>query len=216
MNKKTATLLLLIASIFFALLAIALLVFGIIYNGGTLAKVLLFVAAALVLALAIELGYLFMLSKDTKPNFFLFNSATNHNAKPESLDFDTINTRMNKYLSAFSSSEGKLWTDGILDAPDIEIDDHFKPVVAYKLLLDIAEHDTEAGWRCFLLASAETVEFVAAGVEKNGDDEMAQTLRQLKATNPINMKYVRDYLVGNKRYIQKRMYKYVIDNIDLF
>ncbi len=216
MNKKTSNLLLGIASIFCAVLAVVLLVFGIVYSGGILAKVLLFVAAALVLALALELGYLFMLTKDTKPNFFLFNAATNSNSSPDGLDFDTINTRMNKYLSAFAKTEGKIWTDGILEDPEVNIDEQYKPVVAYKLLFDMADNDTEAGWRCFLVSSAETVEFIAAGVEANGDGEMASTLRQLKATNPLNMKYVRDYLVGNKRYIQKKMHRYVAENIDLF
>lgn len=216
MNKKTANLLLGIATIFFAVLAIVLLVFGIVYDGGTAAKVLLFVAAVLVLALAIELGYLFVLSRDTTPNFFLFNSVTNHNTDVKNLDFATINSRMNKYLSAFATSEGKLWTDKILDNPYIDIEEHYRPVVAYKLLFDIADHDAEAGWRCFLMATPETVEFIAKGVEQNGDAEMAATLRQLKATQPLNMKYVREYLVGNKRYIQKKMYKYVVENIDLF
>ena len=216
MNKKTANLLVGAAGIFFAVLAVVLLVFGIVYDGGAVAKVLLFVAAVLVLALALELGYLFVLSRDTTPNFFLFNSAANRNIDVKNLDFATVNARMNKYLSSFASSEGKLWTDKILDDPHINIDDRYRPIVAYKLLFDIAEHDAEAGWRCFLVASPRTVDFIARGIEQNGDAEMAATLRRLKSAQPLNMKYVRDYLVGNKRYIQKKMYKYVIENIDKF
>lgn len=199
-----------------AAVAVALLIVGITYSGGTLVKVLLFVTAFLVLLLAGEIFYLFMLTRDTKPNYFLFNSKTNRNIPVQKLTFADVNSRMNKYLSTYAPSEGKLWTDRALDNPYIDMDTNFRPIVAYKLLYDLAEFDSEAGWKCFLLASDETVEFIANGLEQNAESEMAKTIKQLKASKPLNLKYVRDYLVGNRKYIQRKMFKYVTDNIDEF
>ena len=85
-----------IGAIVAAILAIVLLIVGIIYNGGTLAKVLIFVISFFVLALAAELGYLFMLFGNTKPNYFLFDAKLNKNMSPQKLTFATINVKMNR------------------------------------------------------------------------------------------------------------------------
>jgi hypothetical protein len=61
-----------------------------------------------------------------------------------------------------------------------------------------------------------TVNIIARGIAKNGDADMANALVQLKSANPINIKHTRDYLVGNKKYIQKKLYKYVVENIEKF
>ena len=215
-QQKKVRLIVGIASIVAAVLFVVLLVVGIVYDGSGLAKALLIIISVLVLALAAELGYLFMLFADTKPNYFLFNSKSNRNISVQKLTFQTINVRMNRYLAAYAPSEGKIWTDRVFDNPYLEMDDSFKPLVAYKLLFDLAERDFDAGWKCFDLASDDTVEFIAAALEMNNDNEIAKNIRQLKLNKPTNLKYERDYLVGNRQYLQKKMFKYTVDNIDMF
>ena len=205
-----------ISAIVSAVLFLTLLIVGIVYDGGALSKTLLIMISVLCLALAAELGYLYLLIGDTKPNYFLFNSNTNRNMSASKLTFQLINARMNKFLSGYAPSEGKIWTDGVFDSPELKMDDRFKPVVAYKLLFDLAERDFDAGWKCFELSSDATVNFIASGIEMNGEAEMAKTLREFKANKPTNMKYVRDYIVGNRKYLQGKMFRYVVDNIDKF
>ena len=205
-----------VGCIFAAVLAVALIAAGIIYDGGTTAKILIFAISFFVLVLSAELGYLFMLFKATKENYFLFNPQANRNMSPQKLTFQLINARMNRYLSGFAASEGKLWTSGVLADPELEMDELFKPLVAYKLLFDLAERDFDAGWKCFEMATDQTVEFICAAVEMNGDDELAKALRDFKLTKPTNMKYVRDYLVANRKYLQSKMFRYTLDNIDKF
>ena len=216
MEQKKIRLIVGIASIVAAVLFVVLLILGIFYDGSTLAKTLLIIISVLVLALAGELGYLFMLFGDTKPNYFLFNSNSNRNIAVQKLTFQNINVRMNRYLAAYAPSEGKIWTDRVFDNPYLEMDDAFKPLVGYKLLYDLAERDFDAGWRCFDLASDETVNFIASAIEMNGEADMAKALREFKSAKPTNLKYVRDYLVGNRKYLQSKMFKYTVDNIDLF
>ena len=161
MEQKKLRIILLVASCVFALIAIALLVFGIVYDRSTLGKTLLIAAALLVFLLAGEIGYLYILSKDdTKPNYFLYNPKTNKNIPVQKMTFAMINTRLETYLAAYAPSEGKLWTERVFDNPYLDMGDEYKPLVAYKLLFDLALRDTEVGWNCFEAASNETIEFL--------------------------------------------------------
>ena len=216
MDQKKTNLLLVITSAFFAILAIILLVFGIVYDKGAFAKIMLFVAFLLVLLLAVELAYLFVLSRNVVPNYFLFNTALNVNISADKLTFEMIDARMNKYLSSFAKSEAELFTNGILENSAAKIKREFHPIVSYKLLLDLAENDTDDVWKCFVLATEMTVEYIAIGLAQNGDRDMADAIRQLKRAKPVNLKQTRDFLVSNKKYIKKRLFKYVQDNIDSF
>ena len=195
---------------------IVLLVVGIIYKGGILSKTLLIVISVLCLALTAELLYLYILLGDTKQNYFLFDPNTNRNIPAQKLTFQLVNSRMNKYLSGFASSEGKIWTEGVFDNPSLELDEAFKPLIGDKLLFDLAERDFDAGWKCFDMASDTTVDFIASAIEMNDEGEVAKNIRDLKATKPTNLKYVRDYLVSNRKYLQTKMYQYVAENIDKF
>ena len=216
MDQKKINLLLIIAAAFFAVLAIILFVFGIIYDRGALVKALLIVASVLVLALAAELAYLFLLSRNVVPNYFLFNPSLNANIPAEKLTFEMIDMRMNKYLSGFAKNEAKLWVDGVLEARAADINPKFKPIVAYKLLFDIAENDSETAWKCFLLASDMTVQYIAEGLAENNDNDMAASILQLKSTKPVNMQQTREFLVSNKKYIKKQLFEYVTNNIEKF
>lgn len=216
MNQNRLKLILGVTSGVALLAAILLFVLGITVVQSIATRVVMIIASVLALALALEVLYLFFMSGDTHPNYFLYDSRQARNISVQKLTFQTINVKMNRYLSNYASSEGKLWTDRILDNPNLDMNDSFKPLVAYKLLFDLAEHDSENGWKCFELASVETVSFLCAALEMNGDEEMGQNLRQMKAATPINLKYVRDYLVRNRQYLKEKMRRYVFDNIQAF
>ena len=216
MDQKKINTLLATAAAFFAVFAIILFVFGVTYDKGMLVKALLIVASVFVLLLAGELGYLFVLSRNVVPNYFLFNTTLNTNISPDKLTFEMIDAKMNKYLSSYARNEAVLWTDGILEKRGAEINPLFRPIIAYKLLFDIAENDSEAAWRCFLVSSDMTVEYLAGGLAQNNDRQLAAAILQLKRTKPINMKQTRDFLVSNKKYIKKQMVRYVTNNIERF
>ena len=217
MNQENLRILLIVLSCIFAALFVGLLIFGILFDADfVVTKVLVIVLSVVSLALAGEFLFLYILLKDTKPNFFLYDTKTKGNVPVDKLAFSTINARMNSYFSKFASSEGKIWTDGILDDPDVDMSDVFKPIVAYKLLLDLAVMDKEIGWKCFELASVETVEFICKALEDNNDAEFANMVREYKASSPTNTVALRELLVGNKNYLKKKIYKYVCGNIESF
>jgi hypothetical protein len=219
MTQNKLKMLLGVAAIVFAVLFVALLlvgIFAITADSVKFVKVLVIIISVLCLLIALELGYMFMIESQSAPNYFLFNSQTKRNIPVQKLSFQIINGRMNRFLAGYASSEGKIWTENILGNPYLEMEDKFKPAVAYKLLYDLAERDNEQAWACFEETSVETVEFLCASLELNNDFEMARSLRQSKNTQPINMKYVRDYIVTNRNYLKSKLCHYIYDNIWLF
>ena len=216
MNQKKLKMILAIVSGVALVAAILLFVLSLTVIQNTATRVIMIITAVLFLALAGEVFYLFMITGDSRANYFLYDSRQGRNISVQKLAFQTINVRMNRFLSGYAPSEGKLWTERILDNPYLEMDEAFKPLVAYKLLFDLAEHDSEGGWKCFELASYETVDFLCTAMEMSGDEEMARNLRQMKTAAPINLKYVRDYLVNNRQYLKEKMRRYVCENIQKF
>lgn len=216
MDNNKSKLILLGATAASLILAIGMLVFGFVYDGNAFAKTMLFIAFFVLLLFGVEVGYFFLISRNVKPNFFLFNSSFNMNIDPSKLTFDIIDRKTNIFLSGLARSEAKIWTDGVLENNRSNIKREFRPIIAYKLLFDIAESDSEGAWKCFVLASQKTVDCIAEGVSQNGDMQLAAAIRHLKAANPINMKQTREFLISNKPYIKKKLYNYVLDNIDKF
>jgi hypothetical protein len=216
MSRNTLKILLGVATVFFLIVAVVLFILGATLDLSALPKVVLIIIAVLSLVLSLELGYFTFLLIDKNPNYFLYNPSTKRNISVQKLTFQKVNARMNRYLSAYANSEGKIWNDRILDNPYLEMENQFKPLVAYKLLFGLAEKDAEAGWKCLENASDDTVTFICNALRANGDNEFASTIQNLMAQKPVNIKLIRDYLVRNIKYIQKKMLKYVTDNIDKF
>ena len=216
MNRDTLKILLGVATMFFFIVAIVLFVLGVVLDLSVLPRVILIIISVLALVLSGELGYFTFLLMDKNPNYFLYNSSTKRNISVQKLTFAIVNSRMNRYLSGYATSEGKIWNERVLDNPYLEMEEQFKPLVAYKLLFGLAEKDSEAGWKCLENASAETVLFICNGLRANEDNEFAATIESLMSQKPVNIRMIRDYLVRNIKYIQKKMLRYVSQNIDKF
>ena len=216
MNRNTLKILLGIATALFLIVAVVLFVLSLSLDLALLPKIVLIIVSVLALALSIELGYFTYLLVDKKPNYFLYNPESKRNISVQKLSFATVNSRMNRFLSKYAASEGKIWNDRVLDNPYLEMPEEFKPLVAYKLLFGLAEKDAEAGWRCLENASEDTVRFICNGLRANNDNDFAKALENLMAQKPVNIKVIRDYLVRNKRYIQNKMLKYAVENIEKF
>ena len=215
-NLKKVFAIIAIALAVVAAIILAVGVFAIDGEEALFVKIMVVIVSVLCFLAAGEFGYMCYIENDVKPNYFLYDANTKRNVDVQKMTFDMINKKMNRYLSSFASSEGRLWTDKILEKPDLDMEDKFKPAVAYRLLFGLADKDVDQGWKCFELASDETVEFICAALDSNGDNEVARNLRHLKAGNPINLKYVRDYLVNNKAYLRTKLCNYVYDNINQF
>ena len=177
-------------------------------------SVMLGIVSGLSFVLFIEIGYLFLLNMGTAANYFLYDPASKRNVSVQKLNFGVVNARTGRYLSGFAASEGKIWNDRVLD--NVDIAPEFKPLVAYKLLYSIADKDVDGGWACLENASSKTIVFICEALNANSDFEFSNNFGKMMADKPLNMPMIRDYLVRNKKYMQSRMLKYVVENIDLF
>ena len=214
MDRKKVKLVIGIAAI--ASLVVSIILFLVAFLAGLKApsNVIMGIVAGLCLALAGELGYMFWINKDSKANYFLYDSSAKKNVPVQKLNFAVVNTRTGRYLSNFAASEGKIWNDRVLDTADIAPE--FKPLVAYKLLFSLADKDLDAGWKCLENASSKTIVFICESLNANSDFEFSNNFGKMMAEKPLNMPMIRDYLVRNKKYMQNRMLKYVVENINLF
>lgn len=214
MDRKKVKLIIGILAIVFFVIGVALLCVALLAGLNTTSAIIMGIVAGLCLILSVELGYMFWINMDSKANYFLYDSATKRNVPVQKLNFAVVNARTGRYLSHFAPSEGKIWNERILD--NVDVDAEFKPLVAYKLLFSIADKDAEAGWNCLENASSKTIVFICEGLNANGDLEFSNTFGRMMAEKPLNMPMIRDYLVRNKKYMQSRMLKYVVENIELF
>lgn len=216
MNRNTLKIALGIATVFFTIVAIVLFILGVTLELSTLPRVILIIVAILSLILAAELGYFTYLLVDRKPNYFLYNTQTKRNISVQKLTFQMINSRMNRFLSGYATSEGKFWNDRVLDDPYLDMEEIFKPLVAYKLLYGLAANDAEAGWRCLENASDDTMTFICKALRSSGDGDFASAIESIMKQKPVNIRMIRDYLIRNKKYVSNKMFRYVCENIDKF
>ena len=214
MDRKTAKIIVGVASIAALVISIVLLCVVLFSGLEAPSSVMLGIVSGLSFVLFIEIGYLFLLNMGTAANYFLYDPATKRNVSVQKLNFGVVNARTGRYLSGFAASEGKIWNDRVLD--NVDIAPEFKPLVAYKLLYSIADKDVDGGWACLENASSKTIVFICEALNANSDFEFSNNFGKMMADKPLNMPMIRDYLVRNKKYIQNRMMKYVVENIDLF
>lgn len=214
MDRKKVKLIVGIAAIASAVISIVLFIITFVAGLQPPSSVLLGLLAGCCLLLAAELVYMFMRNTGEQANYFLYDPSSKKNVSISKLSYAVVNARTGRYLSHYAQSEGKIWNERVLD--DADIDEEFKPLIAYKLLISLAEKDVDAGWRCLENASNKTVIFLCDALSANSDFEFSNNFGKMMAEKPLNMPMVRDYLVRNKKYMQSRMLKYVVDNVDLF
>ena len=216
MDRNKAKILLGVGSVFFLIVAVVLLVLGIALDISTFPRVSLIIVSVLCLIIAVLLGYFTYLNLDTKANYFLYSPQMRRNISVQKLTFETINARMNRFLSNYAASEGKIWNERVLDNPYLDMPEEFKPLVAYKLLYGLVEKDAQAGWDCLANASEDTIKFICNGLMANGDETVAKAIETVMSEKPVNVAKARDYLMRGKKYLRGKMKRYVVDNIDLF
>ena len=182
--------------------------------------VMFVILAILCILLAGCIVYYIYLSSDNDANFFLYDRKTGTNSAPEDLTFERINSRMGYYMTVISSSQDEMWKKDILGRTD----DHFgynevyKPLVAYKMLYDLIELDRPETWELFTSADVTVIETLCDVLSAVGDEAMAGTLKQAydNAADETDTEWLRDFLMGNAKYIRRRMVDYIQKNLEWF
>lgn len=219
-NSKTMAIILLVAAGVLILGGIALLLF-LVPGAASFFKVCYVIISVLCILMGLGLLFTLYLSRDNDPNFFLYDTKTQRNVPVEELTFDRVNSRMSYFLTTLSTSQEKLWADNVLgnsESGRFGANDVYKSLTAYKMLYDLTEIDRPEGWRLFLNATPATLDALLDALEDNGEDAMAKALNHAynSASGSDDIEWIRDFLMGNAKYLRRRMLSYVQKHIEWF
>jgi hypothetical protein len=181
-------------------------------------KILLRISSVLFFVLMGLSLYYFYLSRESDPNFFLYDQAQRKNIPVDQLTFSIIEERMDFYLSLISDSEEELWQGGVLAKNDGSFgrEDIYRPLVAYKMLYDLTERNDDVSWHYLEFAEVTTIRLLTRALKQSGDADLAQAIVELYRGEGEEGENLRDFLMGNRKYLRGRMLRYVKQHLDYF
>lgn len=181
-------------------------------------QILLRIAAVLFFVLMGLSLFYFYLTRESDPNFFLYDQEARRNIPVDQLTFSAVNERMDFYLSLISDSEEELWQGGVLAKNDGSFgrEDIYRPLVAYKMLYDLTAENTDASWGLLEFAEVTTIRLLTRALKQGGDADMAQAIVELYKGEGEEGENLRDFLLGNQKYLRGRMLRYVKQHLDYF
>jgi hypothetical protein len=210
----------LIVSIVAALSLIgALLIFILVVPNADAAykRVLEVILACLLLLLAGCAGYYLLITRDVDPNFFLFDRAKKRNIPVENLNFTIVNERMTFFLTMVCESVEQLWQENVLESErKLGYRRVYRPLLAYKMLYDLADKNLETYWNAMLEAKPEIIDSLCSALKQGGEHEMVKALRFILDNHRASPERIKDFVMGNQKYIRGRMLAYIKRNIELF
>lgn len=214
-ENGTKNLIAAIISVMFAVLAIVIF----ICSGGDAivpaGKMLLIAMGIILLLTTVQIVLLFFVFGEDTPNFFRYDTARAKNIPVEQITPEIVSARMDAYFSRIAQSKGQLWLPGYVQRCDFGADGKFRTVAAYKMLLDLAEVDSEGGWKCFCSCAPATVQWIADAL-KETEPAMMKDVLFIKTKFGTDPSKIRDCLTKNAGYLRGRMTYYVVTNIKTF
>lgn len=197
--------------------ALLILIFALPNSNATYKTVLeVIISCCMILLSLLIMAYLWVI-RDAEPNFFLFDRNKKRNIPVENLTFTIINDRMNFFLNVISESPEDLWYKNALER-DIKLGPRriYRPLLAYKMLYDLADKNLQSYWDLLFSAPADTINSVSSALQQGGEQEMVKVFRYLMENYRNNPEKIKDFISGNQRYIRGRMKAYIQKNIDYF
>ena len=217
LKKNNTSLILAVVGVLSMIGALLILFFAVPKANATYKRVLEVILSCLMILFAALVAYYLFVIRDVEPNFFLFDREKKRNIPVENLNFTIINERMMFLLTLVSESTQQLWTEDVLERDrNLGYRRVYRPLLAYKMLYDLADKNTAEGWKLLCDASPETVNSLCSALEQGGEQEMVKAFRFIMEHYRENPEKIKDFICGNIRYIRARMLGYVKRNIELF
>ncbi len=183
-------------------------------------KVMFIIFGIVLELLACSVAFLAIVMGESEPaNFFLYDGKKGANISLDELDFARVDKKMTFVMTNLTESVSEVWSRRVIFAQSSDVlreNEALVPLVAYKMLYDLAERANENVWGNYLSADALVIEDVAAALELNGDTELGNAFKFLFENAAGSYERTAKFLADNKRYIQSKMLKYVKANIERF
>ena len=214
--KKYLPTILLVAGVVCLLVAVVITVCAFAGASAGLIKVMLVIAAVLFLALGGLVMYLAMLTTTVTKHFFLYDKTSGKNIRISELTFDMVNKRMSYFMSRMASSERQVWSANIVGSEDVRFgkNDVYRPLMAYKMIYDLTEHNSPEYWSLFARADVAIVSSICDALSDNDDAQLGATLVFLREHHAANIEKISRFFMDNRAYMQKQMLKYVQAHVD--
>ena len=215
--KKYLPTVLLVAGIVCLLIAVVIAIFAFTSPDGIgFEQVLWLVAAVLFLALGGLVMYLAVISTTVTKHFFLYDKNTGKNIRPSDLTFDIVNKRMTGFMSRIATSERQAWSANIVGSNDERFgkNDVYRPLMAYKMIYDLTEHNSPEYWNLFAKADPAVVSSICDALGENDDAQLGATLVFLREHHADNIEKISRFFMDNRAYMQKQMLRYVQAHVD--
>ena len=180
-------------------------------------RVLGIIIAVFMSLLAALIAIYLWLNRDTEPNFFLFDRQRKRNIPLDDLTFKFANERLSFLLTTVSQSPEDLWNKDVLENElKLGYRKVYRPLIAYKMLYDLADKNVDSYWEYLLTATPETVLSIARALEQAGETEMPKTFVFIMENYRGDPDKIRNFISGNQKYIRGRIMAYIKRNIELF
>lgn len=185
-------------------------------NNVGLINVMLIIAAILFVALGGLVMYLAVISATVTRHFFLYDKNQGKNIKPSELTFDIVNKRMTYFMTRMASSERQVWSANIVGSEDERFgkNDVYRPLMAYKMIYDLTEHNSPEYWQLFAKADVAIISSICDALSDNDDAQLGATLVFLREHHAGNVDKIKNFFMDNRAYLQKQMVGYVRANVD--
>ena len=217
--KKVLPVVLWVGLAVFAIGAILLLAIAVPRADLAYKRVLSVICAVLMLLISILIGAYLWLSRDTYPNFFLYDRKKRRNIPVDKLTFKTVNERMTFMLTGIADSPEQLWKGDVLlfENEKFGYKSVYKPLVAYKMLFDLGNQGPDSGyWNYLKTAPQENLNAMFDALTKAGEKKMVDALRLLLERTDDDYAKVKEFLRKNLGFIRSRMVYYVVKHIEFF
>ena len=217
--KKVLPVVLWVGLAVFAIGAILLLAIAVPRADLAYKRVLSVICAVLMLLISILIGAYLWLSRDTYPNFFLYDRKKRRNIPVDKLTFKTVNERMTFMLTGIADSPEQLWKGDVLlfENEKFGYKSVYKPLVAYKMLFDLGNQGPDSGyWNYLKTAPQENLNAMFDALTKAGEKKMVDALRLLLERTDDDYAKVKEFLRKNLGFIRSRLVYYVVKHIEFF
>ena len=165
--------------------------------------------------------FLAVISRDTDPHFFRYSRQLGRNIPVEDLNFERINGCMTFFIEKIAGSPEQAWEGNVFASVPTEnfgTYEILKPVLAYKMLYDLARNDKDEMWEAFNAADESLINDLIDSLNKAGEQAMPAALKRAynEAAGVSDVAWIRDFVMGNEKYIRRRMEKFVLTHDEYF
>ncbi len=217
--KKSLPLILLVVGVLFLIGAILIFAIAVPKADYAYKKILAIVCAVFMLMLTGLTVLYWFLSRDTYPNYFLFDRKKKKNIPVEKLKFTMVSDRMTFLLGQIADSPEALWKSDVLlhESETYGYRSVYKPLVAYKMLFDLGEQGVDTSyWTYFREAPECNINALCEALERVGEKKMVEAFKLIMERDPKNNMKIKEFLRRNMGYIRSKMVSYVVKHIELF